>query len=59
MASEYQAKFYMIADALRWNRTDGALVRVAAPIADDEAQTRDSARWFAQQVLIRLDGIIP
>jgi exosortase D (VPLPA-CTERM-specific) len=59
MASEYRAKFYMIADALRWNRTDGALVRIAAPIAGDEMQTREQARRFAQQVLPQLNEILP
>lgn len=28
VASEYEAKFYVVADALRYNRTDTALVRV-------------------------------
>lgn len=59
MASEYLAKFHMIADALRWNRTDGALVRIAMPIGGNETQTRDQARQFAQQVLPRLDQMIP
>jgi exosortase D (VPLPA-CTERM-specific) len=59
MASEYQAKFYMIADALRWNRTDGALVRIAAPVGNDEEQTREQAVRFAQQVLPRLNGLLP
>jgi EpsI family protein len=32
VASEYMAKIYMVADAMRLNRTDGALVRVITPI---------------------------
>ena len=35
VASEYWAKFYLVADALRLNRTDGALVRIATPLSDD------------------------
>ena len=35
VASEYAAKFYLVADALRMNRTDGALVRIVTPLADD------------------------
>jgi EpsI family protein len=32
VASEYWSKFYLIRDAVRLNRTDGALVRIIAPI---------------------------
>jgi EpsI family protein len=36
VASEYWGKFYLIADAFRMNRTDGALVRVIAPVTSGE-----------------------
>ena len=36
IANEYKAKAYMLADAIRHNRTDGALVRVITPIAGGE-----------------------
>src|SRR3954452_6522792 len=36
VASEYTAKFYVVADALRYNRTDTALVRVVMPIVDND-----------------------
>jgi EpsI family protein len=36
IANEYRAKAYMLADAIRYNRTDGALVRVITPIAAGE-----------------------
>jgi EpsI family protein len=32
MTSEYWHKFYLILDAIRYNRSDGALVRVLAPL---------------------------
>jgi len=32
VASEYTAKFYVVADAIRYNRTDTALVRVVVPL---------------------------
>jgi EpsI family protein len=35
VASEYSAKFYLVADALRLNRTDGALVRIVSPVPAD------------------------
>jgi EpsI family protein len=40
MANEYRAKFWSIADAIRWNRTDTALVRVVVPI---RGENRDEA----------------
>ncbi len=35
VASEYRAKVYVVADALRYNRTDTALVRVVVPLRDN------------------------
>src|SRR3989442_4764487 len=50
VASEYWSKFFLIRDAVRLNRTDGALVRVIAPIvigSEDggEAAERDATRF--------------
>jgi EpsI family protein len=39
VASEYKAKFFVMADALRYNRTDTALVRVVLPIVDNDVDT--------------------
>src|SRR4051794_20721952 len=36
VASEYWGKFYLVADAVRLNRTDGSLVRVIVPVNSDE-----------------------
>ena len=38
VASEYEAKFWVILDAIRLNRTDTALVRVVVPIVDRETE---------------------
>jgi EpsI family protein len=45
IASEYKAKFWVVADAMRLNRTDTALVRVIVPITDrdEEGATRIGA----------------
>jgi EpsI family protein len=42
VASEYMAKIYLVTDAIRYNRTDTALVRVVCPVArgDEESATR-------------------
>lgn len=37
VASEYKAKVFVVADAIRYNRTDTALVRVVTPILGDGA----------------------
>jgi hypothetical protein len=36
VANEYLAKIYLVTDAMRMNRTDGALVRVITPIGPNE-----------------------
>ena len=36
IASEYSGKFWMMADAISRNRTDGALVRLITPMNDGE-----------------------
>jgi EpsI family protein len=40
VASEYRAKMFVVADAIRYNRTDTALVRVISPILNGQ---RDQA----------------
>jgi len=43
VASEYWGKVYTVLDAVRYNRTDGALVRVIAPVVNEDdlgAETR-------------------
>jgi EpsI family protein len=39
VASEYKAKLFVVADAIRYNRTDTALVRVITPILGPEDTT--------------------
>jgi EpsI family protein len=60
-AGEYWAKIFLVSDAIRLNRTDGALVRVVTSIANgtDEAAANTRALEFTQQVLPRLDAYIP
>ena len=61
VANEYVSKAYLIADAIRLNRTDGALVRVITPIAPNEAvgDARDRALNFAKQMATQLPRFIP
>ena len=61
IASEYWAKFYLIKDAIRMNRSDGALVRIT--IAMLPGETPDAAEQrllpFAAQVVPLLNQYIP
>lgn len=61
VASEYMAKIFMIVDAIRLNRTDGALVRVITPMAsgDDPAAARQRAEAFTRQLAPLLPRFIP
>jgi EpsI family protein len=61
VSDEYMAKFYMVADALRMNRTDGALVRVITPISsrEDTAAARMRAETFTRQLAPLLPRFIP
>jgi EpsI family protein len=45
VASEYAAKYWVVMDAIRSNRTDTALIRVTAPVIDrdEDAATRTAA----------------
>jgi EpsI family protein len=61
VASEYWAKAYLMADAIRENRTDGALIRVAAPLAPGEsaASAEKRAIRFTKQILPFLPAYVP
>jgi EpsI family protein len=59
--NEYKAKLYMIADAIRMNRTDGALVRVITQVLPSESleSARDRATEFTRQMAPNLPRFIP
>jgi EpsI family protein len=59
--NEYKAKFYMVTDAIRTNRTDGALVRVITQVLPWESldSARDRATQFTQQMAPNLPKFIP
>jgi EpsI family protein len=45
--NEYRAKFYVVADAIRYNRTDTALVRVVVPVINnaEDAATQEAIQF--------------
>lgn len=61
VASEYWAKFYLVADSIRLNRSDGSLVRVTTPLLPGEtteaAQTRLLS--FAENLVPLLNQYVP
>jgi EpsI family protein len=61
VANEYKAKLYMVADAIRTNRTDGSIVRVITQIAPSEsiADARDRAVSFTTNLTPLLPRFIP
>ena len=63
VASEYWGKIYMVLDAMRLNRTDGAIVRVIAPVMGDtaeaEAEAERAALSFIDDLLPELDRHLP
>ena len=60
VASEYKAKFWVMADAIRLNRTDTALVRVVVPIRDrDEGAAERTAIDFVRSFYGTLREYLP
>jgi EpsI family protein len=61
VASEYWGKFYLVRDAIRLNRTDGALVRVIASIDGDDgdASAERTAVGFVKAVFPVLSAYLP
>jgi EpsI family protein len=61
VASEYQAKYYLISDSIHMNRSDGALVRLMTPMLGDESPDAAQARMMklGSQFLPLLDSCIP
>lgn len=61
VASEYWAKFYLVADSIRMNRSDGALIRIITPLSQAESTDDGQVRVvdFAYEVMPSLDKYIP
>lgn len=61
VASEYWAKFYLVADSMRLNRSDGSLIRVTTPMLPNETATaaQDRLLGFSENVVPILTRYIP
>jgi len=59
-ASEYRAKIWTVLDAIRYNRSDTALVRVVVPVRqNDEAAAQQVAVEFVQAIFGTLRRCLP
>lgn len=60
VANEYRAKAFVIADSIRYNRTDTALVRIVVPVFknDDDLATRNAVA-FVHSVYPSLREYLP
>ena len=61
IASDYQAKLLMLTDAIRYGRTDAALVRVITPVGSNEDSQEAHQRLvaFAKEVTPLLPAYVP
>jgi EpsI family protein len=63
VASEYWGKFFLVTDAVRLNRTDGAVVRVITPILGESPEEERSAERravdFVRALLPMLGEFLP
>ena len=59
VASEYMAKFLLIADGLKNRPTDGAMVRIWTTAADGEASAQARAVDFARRVYPQIENFLP
>ncbi len=59
IASEYWAKIYLVLDAIRMNRTDGALVRVMSPVGDSQDAAERQAIGFVKELFPLLEPHLP
>jgi EpsI family protein len=61
LASEWQARYYLISDSIYMNRSDGGMVRLMTPMLDGESPDAAQVRMmkFGSQLLPLLDSYIP
>jgi EpsI family protein len=61
VASEYWAKFYLVADSMRLHRSDGSLVRLTTPLVQGETVDRAQKRLatLASLIVPRMSEYIP
>ena len=60
IAAEYAAKFWAVADSIRYHRSDTALIRVIAPVVDNDiGGASDRGLDFIRTLFPQLNGRLP
>jgi EpsI family protein len=61
IANEYWGKFYLVSDALRTGRRDGAILRVVVPVRSGESVNAATKRAadFARELLPAAQSVLP
>ncbi len=61
LASEYSAKYYLVSDSIKMNRSDGGLVRLMTPMGEHETADAAEARLMTlgSRFIPMLDTYIP
>ena len=59
IASEYLQKIYLVVDSIKRNRTDGAFVRLIAPVSGEEQAINEVLENFAIDLFPLLDEYLP
>ncbi len=60
VADEFKAKFWVIADAIRYDRTDTAIIRVMVPVIDRDSDSADqTAIGFVKTVYGTIRQFLP
>jgi len=60
VASEYWAKFYLVSDALRLNRSDGAMIRVITPLNGETVEAAQARLVsLAGEIVPRINAYVP
>jgi EpsI family protein len=59
VASEYWAKFWLVADGVRHRSTDGAMIRIWTTAADGEDSAQARATDFARRVFPQVSEFLP
>ncbi len=59
VASEYSAKFWLVADGVRRRSTDGAMIRIWTTAEDGEESAQARATGFARQVYPQVSEFLP
>jgi EpsI family protein len=61
VASEYRAKFYLVEDSIRLNRSDGALIRITTPVGSGETlvSAEKNLTAFGKQLVPLIDNYVP